>query len=367
MAGNRIQIRRGSGTPSDLMGYELGWDYTNKILYITNVENNAGVLRKIGGEGAFLLLTGGTMTGSITGSNSGVGFIQKLNDTSNWGLGLSWQKATAYSESYRPGIGYHNTGDTNGALTLVPYATNTSPWNGTVGLYVGKNTFKWENNVILHSNNYTTYTVTKTGTGASGSWGISITGTAAKASGLVDGSSTMTSAYNKAGLNYGDYTWLAGWNGYELRAVAKTQFAQASHTHSYLPLTGGTLTGHIIAPSTASTWVAGQNSTNAAYNVGNATDTGSYWPWLRQTNTASTKWFSFGTLNTAFYWIGSATSRTANGFDHGMNFDVATGKLLVDNYAVIRDSGTTSRRIFVTTSASVPSGAAAGDIVLVKV
>lgn len=55
----------------------------------------------------------------------------------------------------------------------------------------------------------------------------------------------MTSAYNKAGLNYADYTWLAGWNGYELRAVNKSQFAQASHSHAYLPLAGGTMTGWI--------------------------------------------------------------------------------------------------------------------------
>lgn len=355
---NRIKIRRGSGNPGDnLLSYELGWDTTNKALYI-----NDGGTSKI----AALPLTGGTLSGSITGSNSGVGFIQKLNDTSNWGLGLSWQKTTAYSESYRPGIGYHNTGDTNGALTLVPYATNTDPWNGTVGLYVGKNTFKWENNVILHSNNYTTYTVTKTGTGASGSWGISITGTAAKASGLVDGSSTMTSAYNKAGLAYANYTWLAGWNGYELRAVDKTQFAQASHSHSYLPLSGGTLSGNITSPSSNCTWIAGQNSASAAFNVGDANNTGSYWPWMRQTNTSSAKWFSFGTLNTSFYWIGSATSRTANGYDCGMNFDVATGKLLVDGVAVIRDSGTTSRRIWVTTSSSYSSSYANGDIVLVK-
>ena len=31
---------------------------------------------------------------------------------------------------------------------------------------------------ILHSNNYTAYTVTKNGTGANGTWGISITGNA---------------------------------------------------------------------------------------------------------------------------------------------------------------------------------------------
>ena len=29
-------------------------------------------------------------------------------------------------------------------------------------------------------------------------------------------------------MNYGDYTWLAAWNGKELRAVNKSQFATAS-------------------------------------------------------------------------------------------------------------------------------------------
>ena len=42
-----------------------------------------------------------------------------------------------------------------------------------------------------------------------------------------------TFAYSKAGMNYGDYSWLAGWNGTELRAVSKSQFATAGHTHNY--------------------------------------------------------------------------------------------------------------------------------------
>jgi hypothetical protein len=46
-----------------------------------------------------------------------------------------------------------------------------------------------------------------------------------------------TFAYSKSGLDYGDYTWLAGWNGYELRAVNKSQFAQAIHTHTKSQIT----------------------------------------------------------------------------------------------------------------------------------
>lgn len=52
-----------------------------------------------------------------------------------------------------------------------------------------------------------------------------------------DGTNTTTFAYSKAGMNYGNYTWLAGWNGYELRAVAKSQFAQANHNHNIESLT----------------------------------------------------------------------------------------------------------------------------------
>ena len=54
-----------------------------------------------------------------------------------------------------------------------------------------------------------------------------------------------TFAYSKAGLSYTDYTWLAAWNGYELRAVNKSHFAAANHSHSYLPLSGGNLTGTV--------------------------------------------------------------------------------------------------------------------------
>lgn len=51
----------------------------------------------------------------------------------------------------------------------------------------------------------------------------------------ISNGTNITFAYSKAGMNYADFTWLAGWNGYELRAVNKSLFAQASHTHDYIP------------------------------------------------------------------------------------------------------------------------------------
>ena len=48
----------------------------------------------------------------------------------------------------------------------------------------------------------------------------------------INSGATTTFAYSKAGMGYGDFTWLAAWNGSELRAVNKSLFATAGHTHT---------------------------------------------------------------------------------------------------------------------------------------
>lgn len=85
--------------------------------------------------------------------------------------------------------------------------------------------------------------------------------------------------------------------------------------------------GHIRAASAASTWIDGQRYNNGGYNLLDASDSGSYWPWLRQTNTNTKKWFSLGILNTSFYLIGSGSSRTENSFDFGWQFDISNGNV----------------------------------------
>jgi len=40
-------------------------------------------------------------------------------------------------------------------------------------------------------------------------------------------------------------------------------------------------------------------------------------------NAKSGRWFSFGTLGTSFYWMGSVSTRTANSYDHGMSYNTA--------------------------------------------
>lgn len=83
--------------------------------------------------------------------------------------------------------------------------------------------------------------------------------------------------------------------------------------------------GHIRAASTGTSWLDGQRYNYGGYNLLDATDSVSYWPWLRQTNTNTKKWFSFGILTNSFYLIGSSTNRTDNGYDFGWQFDISNG------------------------------------------
>lgn len=83
--------------------------------------------------------------------------------------------------------------------------------------------------------------------------------------------------------------------------------------------------GHIRAASSGSSWLNGQRYNYGGYNLLDATNSEDYWPWLRQTNTNTKKWFSFGILSTSFYLIGSSTDRTANGYDFGWQFDISNG------------------------------------------
>ena len=50
----------------------------------------------------------------------------------------------------------------------------------------------------------------------------------------IANNSHTTFAYSKPGLSKDSITWLAVWNGYELRAMNKDQVALSGHTHTYI-------------------------------------------------------------------------------------------------------------------------------------
>jgi hypothetical protein len=73
----------------------------------------------------------------------------------------------------------HNTAN---AIIINPkYNSAKNAWDSTDGLYVTDSFIKYNNNHLLREDNYTDYTVKKDGTGATGTWGISVTGNAGTA------------------------------------------------------------------------------------------------------------------------------------------------------------------------------------------
>ena len=123
-----------------------------------------------------------TLTTSINHSVVDGNYVKKSGDTMT---GLLTIITSDYANQLTI---YRNTSDGNSVINY----SNSSGLLGRIGICGSAGTFPKQpffNNGItdfqlLHSGNYTTYTVTKTGGGANGTWGISITGNAASATKL---------------------------------------------------------------------------------------------------------------------------------------------------------------------------------------
>lgn len=100
------------------------------------------------------------------------------------------------------------------------------------GIYTRNGATSWGTwKQLLDSSNYTSYTVTKSGSGASGTWSINVTGSAGSVAwGNVSGKPST--------------------------------FTPSSHTHNYLPLSGGTMSGTAMI-----TWPDSGNWSNSNKNV----------------------------------------------------------------------------------------------------
>lgn len=106
--------------------------------------------------------------------------------------------------------------------------------NGTDMYFRSQAAGTWRNwKTVLDSSNYNSYTVTKTGTGASGTWGINITGNANTATKLQTARTISLT---------GSVTGSGTFDGSGNLSIATS----TNHSHSqYLPLAGGTMTGTI--------------------------------------------------------------------------------------------------------------------------
>lgn len=165
-----------------------------------------------------------------------------------------------------------------------------------------QNNGTWGNwTTLLDSSNYNNYSPSKTGGGASGTWGINITGSAGSCTGNAATASNASKVNGHtvnsdvpSGAKFTDtntwrplgtaantacagndsrlsnsrpasdvYSWAKAsskpsYSWSEITSKPST-FTPASHTHAYIPLSGGTITGSIIRSSGGS-WISARNN-----------------------------------------------------------------------------------------------------------
>lgn len=148
---------------------------------------------------------GGTKTFSSSirmGQNS----LHYLNNASaNNATGLYWKTASYAATQFGIGCFTANNASPRGFI-----GWTSKPWTTSNNLTVSETQLTYKAKNILHAGNYNDYAPTKTGGGASGSWGISITGNAATATTATKlGTATIGAANKPIYLNAGTPTALS--------------------------------------------------------------------------------------------------------------------------------------------------------------
>lgn len=97
-------------------------------------------------ENVWLEVQGDIWTGGNIRINNNKSLIQNQDDTSNYTEAVKWYKGGKSQNRYNPQIGQHNTGnDGTGSICILPYATATEPWHGSVGLFIAKSRMLLDN------------------------------------------------------------------------------------------------------------------------------------------------------------------------------------------------------------------------------
>lgn len=106
--------------------------------------------------------------------------------------------------------------------------------------------------------------------------------------------------------------------------------ASSSHSHSYLPLSGGTLSGRltangrIYATSIGGGWISGMTPTNATLGISTQNLNGSYHPIISCKTYNSHVW-NLGTITDTVGFYGFKKGRTENGTDWSFAINVTNG------------------------------------------
>jgi hypothetical protein len=243
---------------------------------------------------------GGTVSGAISSSFApaainittpgttlyGFNFAGASSADNAQGITWSWSAGSAQAGIYVQSSGAYGT--------KMYFATTDSFATGAktaIAIDHGGNTnivrgaLTQAGNQVLHAANYNSYSPTLTGSGASGTWGISITGNAATVSSITSGQVTGALGYTPL-----------------------------SNATSYLPLSGGTLTGELYVPNLT---VGGQGRSSLNAIGGNIGATAGSWnnSQLELKNTDA------GTVALAFHRAGYSSNTIEARDGNGLRID----------------------------------------------
>lgn len=206
-SGHTLTVTKGATylTSSSLSGYATQSWVTSQG-YLTS-SSLSGYATQTWANGRFLPLSGGKLTGDLSFQEASGIILRPSNDSYISGIFADiqgnecvavWAKNTVTRLRWHAGIDMSD-GTANLMMGITPDFEITKASGTAIGKIAG--------NEILHSNNYTSYTVTKIGGGASGTWGINVSGNAATATTATKlGSSTVGSSSLPIYLNAGTPT-----------------------------------------------------------------------------------------------------------------------------------------------------------------
>ena len=200
-SGHTLTVTKGATylTSSSLSGYATQSWVTSQG-YLTS-SSLSGYATQTWANGRFLPLSGGKLTGDLSFQEASGIILRPSNDSYISGIFADtqgnecvavWAKNTVTRLRWHAGIDMSD-GTANLMMGITPDFEITKASGTAIGKIAG--------NEILHSNNYTSYTVTKTGGGASGTWEINVSGNAATATNSTQLGGTAASSYVKANDN----------------------------------------------------------------------------------------------------------------------------------------------------------------------
>lgn len=186
------------------------WGDWKKFAFISDIPTKTSQLTNDSGfvtGGPYIPLSGTTgLSGSIVmqGSSNTTPFIRNftLNGTSGWAREIMDIQVDGSSKFVIGAKGNYTKESSSNSIEYAYIGCNN--FDG-LNLKITAESLKWGDNTILHAGNYNSYAPTLTGGGASGTWGIDISGSSDKLDGYHESSFLRYRGELKSNVNFNDY------------------------------------------------------------------------------------------------------------------------------------------------------------------